>query len=435
MPFGDKPDAGGRTIRFNEIYASLIRPAIDDAGLEPIRADEESGGGLIHKAMFERLVLCDYAVADLTTANANVYYELGVRHATRPFSTVLVYAADSRLPFDLGPMRAIPYPISPDGLPGAGAAAARKAIATALDEARRQNVDSPLFQLLDGMQPQNVDHSKTDTFRTQVRYAQEVKERLARARDAKSVAAVKGVEESLGKLADQEAGVLVDLLLSYRDVKGFAEMIALAESVPDPLRRTVLFREQKGFALNRAGRGDEAARVLTEVIQERGPSSETCGLLGRVYKDRWEQASKAGRVDEARGHLRQAIKVYRQGFVADPRDGFPGVNAVTLMELDEPPDPDRVRLIPVVRYAAERRIATGTPDYWDWATLVELDVLARDEKGAREGLSNALALKPAGWEAETTARNLRLIHAARTRRGEGTPWVAEMIATLERAAS
>jgi hypothetical protein len=33
--------------------------------------------------MFERLLLCDFAVADLTTANANVFYELGVRHAVR----------------------------------------------------------------------------------------------------------------------------------------------------------------------------------------------------------------------------------------------------------------------------------------------------------------------------------------------------------------
>ena len=49
-----------------------------DAGLEPLRADEEQAGGISHKPMFERLVLCDYAVADLTAANANVFYELGV---------------------------------------------------------------------------------------------------------------------------------------------------------------------------------------------------------------------------------------------------------------------------------------------------------------------------------------------------------------------
>ena len=55
-----------------------------------------------------------------------------------------------------------------------------------------------------------------------------------------------------------------------------------------------MVREQLGLALNRAGRGEEAERVLTSLIEERGPSSETYGILGRVYKDRWDAALKAG---------------------------------------------------------------------------------------------------------------------------------------------
>ena len=92
MPFGKKPDGSGGAVDFDAVYRELIAPAIDTAGLEPLRADEESTGGIIHKPMFERLILCEFAVADLTTANANVFYELGVRHAVRPWSTVLVFA-------------------------------------------------------------------------------------------------------------------------------------------------------------------------------------------------------------------------------------------------------------------------------------------------------------------------------------------------------
>ncbi|MDH3530674.1 MAG: DUF4071 domain-containing protein, partial [Acidobacteriota bacterium] len=77
MPFGQKRDASGRTIDFDRVYEDLIKPSIEDAGMEPIRADEEQTGGIIHKPMYERLVLCEFAVADLTTANANVFYELG----------------------------------------------------------------------------------------------------------------------------------------------------------------------------------------------------------------------------------------------------------------------------------------------------------------------------------------------------------------------
>ena len=81
MPFGKKPDNGGLLIDFDSVYYDLIFPAIEEAGLKPIRADEEKVGGIIHKPMFERLILCEYAVVDLTTANPNVFYELGVRHA------------------------------------------------------------------------------------------------------------------------------------------------------------------------------------------------------------------------------------------------------------------------------------------------------------------------------------------------------------------
>src|SRR5882672_2572216 len=118
MPFGKKPDAAGRIVDFDRVYADLIAPAITAANLEPLRADEEMTGGIIHKPMYERLILCEYAVADLTTANANVFYELGLRHAVRAWSTVMIFAlGGSQLPFDVAPLRALPYKLTPGGVP------------------------------------------------------------------------------------------------------------------------------------------------------------------------------------------------------------------------------------------------------------------------------------------------------------------------------
>src|SRR5689334_8832581 len=92
MPFGCKTSPEGLVVDFNQVYQQLIAPAIDAAELEPLRADEEEIGGFIQKPMFERLILCEFAVADLTLANPNVFYELGIRHAVRPWSTVLLMA-------------------------------------------------------------------------------------------------------------------------------------------------------------------------------------------------------------------------------------------------------------------------------------------------------------------------------------------------------
>ena len=88
-------------VDFDQIYNEAIKPAIEQCGLEPLRGDEESTGGIIHSAMFARLLLSEFVVADLTLANANVFYELGIRHAAKPFTTVPIFANTSALPFDV----------------------------------------------------------------------------------------------------------------------------------------------------------------------------------------------------------------------------------------------------------------------------------------------------------------------------------------------
>jgi MAP3K TRAFs-binding domain len=431
MPFGRKPDGAGRTIDFDAVYRDLIAPAIASADLEPLRADEEMTGGIIHKPMFERLILCEYAVADLTTANANVFYELGVRHAVRAWSTVLIFAAGgSQLPFDVAPLRAMQYKITPAGVPD-DVDAVRAALGARLEAARAAAADSPIYQLVDGFP--DIQHLKTDVFRDRVLYSQRVKEQLASAR-ANGVDAVRAVDAALAPVADAESGMVIDLFLSYRAVKAWNDMIALVDRMSPPLAATVMVREQLGLALNRAGKGDQAERVLTTLIDERGPSSETYGILGRVYKDRWDAAVSAGESLLARALLDKAIAAYLKGFEADWRDAYPGVNVLTLMELKDPPDERRKALAPVVRYAVERRIAGGKPDYWDHATLVEVAVLTNDESQAIASLGEALALVREPWEAESTARNLRLVREARERRQQHPAWATEVEATLQRKA-
>jgi hypothetical protein len=428
MPFGKKQDSAGSVVDFDSVYEKLIAPAIADAELEPIRADNEVVGGLIHKPMFERLVLCQYAVADLTTANANVFYELGVRHAVRPYSTVSIFAEGPRLPFDVAPIRAMPYQLTKRGNPS-NIEKNKAGLTKLLQAARNSAIDSPVFQLVEGLPSAPIDHTKTDVFREQVAYSTGRKQQLAAARK-QGLDAVRAVEKDLGKIADVEAGVVIDLYLSYRAVKGWTDMIALADKMPVPLQQTVMVQEQLGLALNRNGQGEQAEDVLREVLRSHGPSSETYGLLGRVHKDRWESAAKTGDA-AAPALLDKAIEAYRKGFEADWRDAYPGINAVTLMEIRDPPDPAREKLKPLVRYAVERKIATGEPDYWDYATLLEIAVLEMDEAGARHALSEALACLRETWEPETTLRNLRLISAARAKRGEAPPWAGEIEKALQ----
>lgn len=436
MPFGKKPNAAGDIVDFDEVYHQIIKPAIENAGLECLRADEEMTGGIIHKPMFERLILCEYAVADLTTANANVFYELGLRHAVRPWSTVLIFADGERLPFDVGLLRALPYKLSgglPDDADADTAALYEKLVKAikAVDENVAAFTDSPLYQLVENYP--NVQHEKTDVFRERIHYSNEVKEQLSVAR-RKNVEAIREVEKSLKSLKNLESAAIIDLFLSYRAVKGWQDMIDLVKKMPKPLAATVLVQEQLALALNRADRGEEAEKVLLNLLEKRGESSETLGILGRVYKDRWEQAKKDGKEILAKGLLEKAIETYLKGFESDFRDAYPGINAVTLMELKAPPDSRREKILPVVTYAVEQRVKAGTPDYWDYATLLELAVLRQDIAQSMEYTAKALSEVREVWEPETTIRNLRLIREARETRDENVEWIEEIETALSEKA-
>jgi hypothetical protein len=108
MPFAEQFLAG---------YSTVIRPALERAGLECVRADAEAQGH-IHRQMFERILECPVVVADLTGLNPNVLYELGVAHSFGR-KTVVVVREDflARIPFDVAPYRVLPYPAPADGEP------------------------------------------------------------------------------------------------------------------------------------------------------------------------------------------------------------------------------------------------------------------------------------------------------------------------------
>ncbi len=455
MPFGQKPDPGGRgPIDFDKVYATAIKPGIEDAGMQPIRADEERTGGVIHKPMFERLLLCDFALADLTAANANVFYELGVRHTARPATTLTIFAKQQPIPFDVNFLRSLPYDLgNNNGFGENEAQALRSSVAVRLQELKmlavqEAPVDSPLFQLITDWKPGSIARLKTDLFREQVQLNEAYKRRMAAIRETgkregqrgAANGDLSGLREELGDLLGVDAGTLIDLYLTYRALEDWDGMIALHADMPEVLKRQILVREQLGFAYNRraAAGGDpadraEALRILEAVEQQQGPSSETCGLIGRIYKDRFTAAVAAGEHPiTARGHLNSSIAAYLRGFLADQRDAYPGINAVTLLEIrgDRPSLQQKDALLPVVRFAVARRLG-DKPDYWDHATMVELAVLDDDKDAAYDHLANALSAVRETWEPKTTANNLRMIETARRERGADTGWLREAIAALE----
>jgi hypothetical protein len=103
-PIG-KPDSEIRK-RADIVFEKLLKPAVSELGIEAVRADHIGLPGLITKHVTDYLCEAPLVVADLTGANANVFYELGIRHTLGKPAIHIVDANDS-LPFDLKGMRTI----------------------------------------------------------------------------------------------------------------------------------------------------------------------------------------------------------------------------------------------------------------------------------------------------------------------------------------
>ena len=420
MPFGVKTDPrSGIEIDFDKIYNRGIRPAIEDAGLQAIRGDQEQSGGVIHSAMFARLLLSEFVVADLTTANPNVFYELGVRHTAKPYTTIPIFATTSTLPFDVALVRGIPYELESGSLTDEAAEALRSSLQERIERALDGPVskDSPLFQLFNGFPGIEMSHEVTDVFRERAEYSDQFRQRL-RVAKSEGVEALNTVRAELGALKRVERGVLMDLFLSYRDVDAHSEMVDLYEQFPSSLRKSVVARQQFAFALNRrkgAGDEDRAIETLKTLLEETGESAETLGLLGRIYKDRYMAAKQSGDDVRAGAFLDQAIVAYTRGFEAEPMDYYPGINAVSLL-VDKGTEEARQelsRLVPLVTFAAVRVGGAESDDYWTLATVLELGLIGEDTELVDKVLPRLLVVDSEPWMRQTTLGTVnRLLSAS-----------------------
>lgn len=93
-------------------YLSVYEPAIKKAGLTPVRADAEIyGTGKIIDQIWSGIQSAKVLIAELTTRNPNVLYELGLAHAIKK-PVVLVSSNEQDVPFDVKHVRVIHYDLN-----------------------------------------------------------------------------------------------------------------------------------------------------------------------------------------------------------------------------------------------------------------------------------------------------------------------------------
>lgn len=414
MPFDVKPTGHGdpavpSEIDFDLLWFRVYRPVLAALGYRPVRADADVGA-LIITEMIQRLVLGDLVVADLTLPNANVYYEVGVRHAASRVGCVLAAAEWAQPVFDLAQMRQVRFPL-PDGtIPPPVAEAARERLGEGLRPLAAGV--SPVYSAVPGY-PEARDPEQFAAFADLagdlMAFDADVRAAYLAPRDEQRRRAEEVLARHGHKHVVRQADALL-LLRLLRDLVDWQAVLDYTASLPDDVAAHPLVLEQRCLALAKIGDPAVAVAQLEALIARYGETSERLGLLGGRHKQLYRQATDAG---ERRRYLDLAITAYERGVQADLNDYYPASNLPLLYRLRGlEGDAARAADAAVVATAACRRaLARGSTDEWVRPTMLTLAFHRADVAGARR-LADAVVVDGVStWRVGTTVQDLRDIVA------------------------
>jgi tetratricopeptide (TPR) repeat protein len=403
MPFGKKKGGDGSLFDFNAIYTQLIKPTLEMAGFEPFRADEETTSGDILTDMFQELLLADLCIVDMSIDNANVFYELGIRHAFRKRGIVHIQAGRAYMPFDIFNVRTIPYHVTPEGIPDPTFLEKDKA---AISRVTRDTwasdadaIHSPVFNILTGLAEPPRNTLRTPLATGFWREYNEWRERVTVAQRQKRIGDILLLTEEIkNPLIKEEA--IGEAGRALKNMNRHELALDQYRKGLEVNSRNVNFRRQEAELLNHIGRVDEAIVKVENLLATTPNDSDSIAILGKIYKEMWIESWKWVQQKEKRLQtafdsyhwLLRAVDTYMKGFRVDLNQYYPGVNALTLSTMlvelaakyedPESPDPEIAwvrsnleELRGTLVFALESYIDTDRADYWTLVSMAELRVL------------------------------------------------------------
>ena len=308
MGFGTKTDfQQQKSYDLDKTYRIIIKKAVEEAGLECIRADDIIHAGIIDKPMYELLLGADVVVADLSTTNANAIYELGVRHALRPHTTIVIAEKNFKFPFDIGHLLVRPYTHLGEGIDAEDAEAAREVLKKAIQElAEKENKepDSPVYTFLPTLRQPSLE---------------EVKEMQSM------------VAAAAPSAGDQTVGLLMKMFREARRKENWAGATMALEQLKTNMPGDPFILQQLALATYKSKLPDpksalaEARKILQELQPETTNDPETLGIWGAIHKRLWELDSKPEDLDES-------IRSYGKGFYLKD-DHYNGINYAYMLNV------------------------------------------------------------------------------------------------------
>lgn len=407
MPYGLKQTGAASgsgapdRINFDRLWDAALRPAIDDAGYEPVRANEDIGA-LIITEMIERLAISDLVLADVTIPNGNVYYEVGIRHAAQSQGCIMTAAEWSKPLFDIDQMRQIRYPLAAEVVGDETAANIREIVAKAIPVMRTGA--SPFYQVFPKFP--EYDPARAGSFKKDLEELSQFQAEIVAARSASGDACrarALALRDRYYAGGPIQKMVALELLYTLRDCTDWKTTLEFIDSLPEDLRNSGLVKEQRALALSKSGDHDAAIGALRELIRSSGDSSERRGLLGGRYKRKWQASKNPADLD-------RAIAEYEAGMKFDLNDYFPASNLPRLYRIRKRKgDDDRARIAAAVTMTACDRARTRkATDEWLNPTLLAAAFDSGDVERAQELADEILASDLSSWKLETALNDCRV---------------------------
>lgn len=385
MGYGKKTDyKRGRTIDLDKTYNNILKPLIEELGMECVRSDEIIHSGIIDKPMFNQLISADIVIADISTYNPNAFYELGVRHALKPYTTIIISEDKLEYPFDI--QHSVIYKYEHLGKDiGYSEVIRFKAELNQLLKTILSNpqTDSPVYTYIESLQPpvlKDIDESSHNA-KNALRYV------------------IDSGEEALSKSNFIEAKSFFNKALEIDKNNSYI------------LQRLILSTYKSKYPTEK----DSLIEAL-DMIENLSPNTsndpETLGLASSINKRLWDISKDNSLLDRAIEYSERAFYI--------SNDYYNGINLAFLFNLrasisegdDNVADSViarriREKVILICLKIIEKNFEERNDCYWIFATLEEAYFGINNMEKYSEYKSKAIKYLKYNWQRESTEEQIK----------------------------
>lgn len=358
-----------QSIDLDKAYTKLIKPTLDEfKEIDSIRGDEMSGSESIDKKMFELLISADIVIADISTLNTNAIYELGIRHALRPYSTIILGLNGDKIPFDFNHNRILKYSvqeIETEDLLKNKKLELKKWINNILTN--KKCTDSPFYNSVYYLKPPKLSNDE-----------------------------INKIKKEIFKDSDNSIKSLKNKIKDLKHNKDYLKVSKVFQTLAKKNLNNDYYIQQQALFLSKVKKNNkqmliEAEKVIRTINPETSLDSETTGIYGSIEK-------KLYAATNAKIKLENAINSYNRGFILC-NDYYNGENVINCLiykiinkeyKNDEELIYLKIRIQKlnkeVIKLAKETLNNSYKPEseYWIYATLSLSYLLDNDEENYKE---------------------------------------------------